>query len=93
MFCTLTMTTGDTTVDLAYLYTWPPQLELPDDRHNPKMWAKWFQEFLDDLLGAGRAVIKEARQRHPLTAQIEEKCRSAPLFQSEWTMKLWKQRH
>ena len=87
-------TTTTVPLDFAYAYDGPtPTTEIFDDRHNPKAWAEWFREFLEELLGAGLAVIKEARQRHPLLQRIERNCRSAPLMRREWVLKLWKQAH
>lgn len=71
-------------------YSGPPiPNDFYDDRHNPKAWAQWFREFLEELLGAGQAVLREARQRHPLLKRIERLCRLPP--KREWKMKLWKQ--
>lgn len=86
----------DTAVNLDLIpasYYAGPTIDVFDDRHNPKAWAEWFREFLEELLGAGQAVLKEARQRHPLLQRIEKNCRSAPLMKREWVLKLWKQAH
>ena len=80
-----------TTIGYCY-YAGPPPVpnDFLDDSHNPKIWAREFREFLEELLGAGQAAFEEARQRHPLLKRIEQFCRSAPM-KREWKMKLWKQ--
>lgn len=68
-----------------------PLPDVPDDRHNPKMWAKWFRDFLFQII--------PQRLTHPgiihvriVPACIFKYARDG-IHAPEWTMKLWKQAH
>ena len=87
-------TGGDTTM-VGNFYAWSgpmPAEDIEDDRHNPKAWATWFREFLEELLKKqrGPAQNKEAGQRHPLLRIFRIRSGTQP---REWVMKLWKQAH
>jgi hypothetical protein len=67
-----------------------PVFDFADDRYNEKAWARWFREFLEELLGgrmesAGSVVAADVHRRSPsVTARSGTQRR-------EWKMKLWKQ--
>jgi hypothetical protein len=76
----------------GYNSYWPsaPVEKVVDDRKNRKMWAKWFREFLEDLLGRWRELplfVPQMRSQNRKKAVA----RSSPLRFAEWKMKRWKQ--
>jgi len=87
----------DTAVNLPTYYpqpmygSWHPWDEQSYlDRHNPKMWAKWFREFLFEIMPPRivSLVLLEFLPRRPLHRCI---VRAGPPQVREWKMKLWKQ--
>jgi hypothetical protein len=74
-----------------------------DDRWNPKAWAQWFREFLQekflDKFFARDSVEETGGGRRHLIGRgvgsgreaTPHRCRSSPLWQREWKMKLWVQ--
>lgn len=59
-----------------------------DDCRDPKMRAKWFREFLEELWPRCKRVPEVASVKFK---SVIVRCRSGTLPQREWKMKLWKQ--
>ena len=80
---------GYTVVSLPVYYAPTPVAEPPDDLNNPKIWAIWFQEFLEELYGRFETYLPiEPFRRARL---VTPRGRSWLMFR-EWKMKSWKQR-
>lgn len=91
------LVTTSTTVIFGTPYIqWPyftvirpePVVEVQDERHDAKAWARWFREFLEErLVGTVTLVLRVAYLGKVCAMPV---CRSA-LRSCEWKLKSWKQ--
>lgn len=73
-----------------YYYVPTPTPNLPDlnDCHNPKMWAKWFREFLFEKIPAKVATLILSIGFYP---PVSRRARFPHAFDWRSKMKRWKQ--
>lgn len=82
------LATGGPDMNCFGCWSMPSTPQVFDDRHNPKMWQKWFYEFLIEKIPA---KIEQLIFPLALHQVVDARARAAPRNDPRQKMKLWKQ--